>query len=285
LLNAIGEAADSHCKCREIAPSLKIMISCSVRACVMQAIRTSAKIKSKKNSPQKPAFDPQVFLDSAGLARKLAEFRKKETIFAQGDPANDVLYIQKGGVRLSVINEAGKEAVVAVLGPGDFFGEGCLAGQPIRIGTATAITPTTALVIEKKEMLRVLHSEHAFSDRFIRYMLSRNIRIEEDLVDQLFNSSEKRLARTLLLLARTLLLLARTLLLLARTLLLLARYGTQDKPQGILPKIPQETLAEMVGTTRSRVNFFMNKFRKLGFIKYNGGLQINTSLLSVVLHD
>jgi CRP/FNR family cyclic AMP-dependent transcriptional regulator len=150
------------------------------------------------------------------------------------------------------------------LGPGDFFGEGCLAGQPVRIGTATAVTPTIALVIEKKEMIRVLHSEHAFSDRFITYMLSRNIRIEEDLVDQLFNSSEKRLARTLL---------------------LLARYGTQDKPQGILPKIPQETLAEMVGTTRSRVNFFMNKFRKLGFIKYNGGLQINTSLLSVVLHD
>jgi CRP/FNR family transcriptional regulator, cyclic AMP receptor protein len=230
----------------------------------MQAIRTPAKINSKTKTARKPAFDPQVFLDSAGLARKVAEFRKKETIFSQGDPAKDVLYIQKGGVRLSVVNEAGKEAVVAVLGPGDFFGEGCLAGQPIRIGTATAITPTTALVIEKKEMIRVLHSEHAFSDRFIAYILSRNIRIEEDLVDQLFNSSEKRLARTLL---------------------LLARYGTQDKPQGILPKIPQETLAEMVGTTRSRVNFFMNKFRKLGFIKYNGGLQINTSLLSVVLHD
>jgi CRP/FNR family cyclic AMP-dependent transcriptional regulator len=154
--------------------------------------------------------------------------------------------------------------VVAVLGPGDFFGEGCLAAQPIRIGTATAITPTAALVIEKKEMIRVLHSEHAFSDRFINHMLSRNIRIEEDLVDQLFNSSEKRLARTLL---------------------LLARYGTQDKPQRVLPKVSQETLAEMVGTTRSRVNFFMNKFRRLGFIKYNGGLQINTSLLSVVLHE
>jgi CRP/FNR family transcriptional regulator, cyclic AMP receptor protein len=211
-----------------------------------------------------PVFDAQAFLDSAGVARKVTEFRKKETIFAQGDSAKDVLYIQEGGVRLSVVNEAGKEAVVAILGPGDFFGEGCLAGQPIRIGTATAVTPTTALVIEKKEMIRVLHSEHAFSDRFITYMLSRNIRIEEDLVDQLFNSSEKRLARTLL---------------------LLARYGKEDKPQRLLPKIPQETLAEMVGTTRSRVNFFMNKFRKLGFIKYNGGLQINTSLLSVVLHD
>jgi CRP/FNR family cyclic AMP-dependent transcriptional regulator len=240
------------------------MIAWPTRFCVVKVIRTSAKISSKPKSRQKLAFDPQAFLDSAGLARKVVEFRKKAAIFSQGDPAKNVLYIQKGGVRLSVINEAGKEAVVAILGPGDFFGEGCLAGQPIRIGTATAVTPTTALVIEKKEMIRVLHSEHAFSDRFITYMLSRNIRIEEDLVDQLFNSSEKRLARTLL---------------------LLARYGTQDKPQGILPKIRQETLAEMVGTTRSRVNFFMNKFRKLGFIKYNGGLQINTSLLSVVLHD
>jgi len=209
-------------------------------------------------------FDAQAFLDSAGVARRVVEFRKKGAIFSQGDPAKDVLYIQKGGVRLSVVNESGKEAVVAVLGPGDFFGEGCLAGQPVRIGTATAIAATTVMIIDKKEMIRVLHDEHALSDRFITYMLSRNIRIEEDLVDQLFNSSEKRLARTLL---------------------LLARYGTEDKPQGVLPKIPQEMLAEMVGTTRSRVNFFMNKFRKLGFIKYNGGLQINTSLLSVVLHD
>jgi CRP/FNR family cyclic AMP-dependent transcriptional regulator len=230
----------------------------------MQTLRTSAKIRSKIKSAQKRAFDPQVFLDSAGVARKVTEFENKETIFSQGDPAEEVLYIQKGGVRLSVVNEAGKEAVVAVLGPGDFFGEGCLAGQPIRIGTATAIAATTALAIEKQEMIRVLHDEHAFSDRFITYMLSRNIRIEEDLVNQLFNSSEKRLARTLL---------------------LLARYGTQDKPQRVLPKIPQETLAEMVGTTRSRVNFFMNKFRKLGFIKYNGVLQIDTSLLSVILHD
>jgi len=212
----------------------------------------------------KKAFNAQDFLDSAGIARKVVEFKKKETVFSQGDVGSDVLYIQKGGVRLSVVNETGKEAVVAVLGPGDFFGEGCLAGQPLRIGTATAIGPSTVLVIEKKEMIRVLHIEHAFSDLFITYMLSRNIRIEEDLVDQLFNSSEKRLARTLL---------------------LLARYGTQDKPQRVLPKISQEMLAEMVGTTRSRVNFFMNKFRKMGFIKYNGGLQINTSLLSVVLHD
>ena len=219
---------------------------------------------TKPTSAKKPTFDLQDFLDTAGVSRKVAEFKKKETIFSQGDPAKNVLYIQKGGVRLSVVNETGKEAVVAVLGPGDFFGEGCLAGQPIRIGTASAITATTALIIEKKEMVRVLHVEHAFSDRFISHMLSRNIRVEEDLVDQLFNSSEKRLARTLL---------------------LLARYGTQDKPQMVLPKISQEMLAEMVGTTRSRVNFFMNKFRKLGFIKYNGTLQINTALLSVVLHE
>ena len=181
----------------------------------MQKIIRSRNVKSQQKSAQKPAFDAQAFLDSAGVARKVTEFRKKETIFSQGDSAKDVLYIQKGGVRLSVVNEAGKEAVVAILGPGDFFGEGCLAGQPIRIGTATAVTPTTALVIEKKEMIRVLHDEHAFSDRFITYMLSRNIRIEEDLVDQLFNSSEKRLARTLL---------------------LLARYGKEDKPPKIAPQ-------------------------------------------------
>ena len=230
----------------------------------MPKIAGSRDVKSQRQSAQKPAFDAQAFLDSAGVARKVTGFRKKETIYSQGDPAKDVLYIQKGGVRLSVVNEVGKEAVVAVLGPGDFFGEGCLAGQPIRIGSATAITATTVLVIEKKEMIRVLHTEHAFSNRFISYMLSRNIRVEEDLVDQLFNSSEKRLARTLL---------------------LLARYGKEDKPQKLLPKISQEMLAEMVGTTRSRVNFFMNKFRKLGFIKYNGGIHIDASLLSVVLHD
>jgi CRP/FNR family cyclic AMP-dependent transcriptional regulator len=174
------------------------------------------------------------------------------------------MYLQQGGVQLSVVNESGKEAVVAILGPGDFFGEGCLAGQSVRMGTATAISPSTVLIIEKGGMFKVLHQQHALSDRFISFMLARNIRIEEDLIDQLFNSSEKRLARTLL---------------------LLARYGKEDKPHGLLPKVSQEMLAEMVGTTRSRVNFFMNKFRKLGFIRYNGGLQINTSLLSVVLHD
>ncbi len=174
------------------------------------------------------------------------------------------MYIQKGQVKLSVVSNTGKEAVVAMLKPGDFVGEGGLAGQPVRIATATAATNATLLVIGLKEMIRVLHSEHQLSDRFITYMLGRNIRIEEDLIDQLFNSSEKRLARSLL---------------------LLARYGKQDQPKWILPKVSQETLAEMVGTTRSRVNFFMNKFRKLGFIKYNGGLHVNDSLLSVVLHE
>jgi len=174
------------------------------------------------------------------------------------------MYIQEGGVRLTVVNESGKEAVVAILGPGDFFGEGCLAGQSICIATATTIAPTTVLVIEKNEMIRALHAEHEFSDRFIAYMLARNIRVEEDLIDQLFNSSEKRLARTLL---------------------LLARYGAPGDLHQVLPKVSQEMLAKIIGTTRSRVNFFMNKFRKLGFIKYNGEIHVNNSLLSVVLHD
>jgi CRP/FNR family transcriptional regulator, cyclic AMP receptor protein len=220
--------------------------------------------KSRSVPANKGAFDAQAFLDSAGIARRVKAFKRAEIVYTQGDAAKSVLYLQEGGVKLSVVSEVGKEAVVAILGPGDFFGEGCLAGQPIRMGTATAITPTTVMVIEKSEMFKVLHEQHALSDRFITFMLARNIRIEEDLIDQLFNSSEKRLARTLL---------------------LLARYGKEDQPHGLVPKVSQETLAEMVGTTRSRVNFFMNKFRKLGFIKYNGGLQINTSLLSVVLHD
>src|ERR1035437_8106342 len=215
----------------------------------MKTTSTSSKIQSRKD----PAFNAQAFLDSAGLARRVVEYRRSEKIYSQGESAKDVLYIQKGGIKLSVVNEVGKEAVVAMLGPGDFFGEGGMAGQLVRMGTATAITPTTLLVIEKKEMIRVLHAEHEFSDRFVAYMLSRNIRIEQDLIDQLFNSSEKRLARTLL---------------------LLARYGQQDQPQKVVAKISQETLAEMIGTTRSRVNFFMNKFKKLGFIKYNGGLHI-----------
>jgi CRP/FNR family transcriptional regulator, cyclic AMP receptor protein len=231
----------------------------------MRASTTSRKIKSDIKPKQKLAFDAQAFLDSAGVSRKVKEYKRAEAVYAQGEAAESVMYLQSGGVKLTVVNEVGKEAVVAILASGDFFGEGCLAGQPVRIGTATAITPSTVLVIEKSEMFKVLHEEHSLSDRFIRFMLARNIRIEEDLVDQLFNSSEKRLARTLL---------------------LLARYGKEDQPQGVLPKMSQETLAEMVGTTRSRVNFFMNKFRKLGFIQYNnGGFQINTSLLSVVLHE
>jgi CRP/FNR family transcriptional regulator, cyclic AMP receptor protein len=209
-------------------------------------------------------FEPQAFLDSAGVARKVAEFRRKESIFSQGEAAEAVIYIQKGGVKLSVVNEIGKEAVVAVFGPGDFLGEACITGQKVRMGTATAIIPTTALVIDKDEMVRMLHKEHAFSDRFIAYMLSRNIRVEEDLIDQLFNSSEMRLARTLL---------------------LLARYGQQDHPQRVVPKVSQDTLAKMIGTTRSRVNFFMTKFKKLGFIEDNGKFIINRSLLTVVLHD
>jgi CRP/FNR family transcriptional regulator, cyclic AMP receptor protein len=205
-----------------------------------------------------------VFLDSVGVERRIAEFAKKATVYAQGDPAQTVFYIQQGAVRLSVVNGAGKEAVVAILKAGDFFGEGCLASQAVRIGAATAVIPTTVLIIEKDEMMRLLHTEHGFSDRFISYMLTRNIRIEADLVDQLFNSTEKRLARALL---------------------LLARYGKDDQPQRVLPKVSQEMLAETIGTTRSRVNLFMNKFKKLGFIKYNGGLQIDSSLLSVVLHE
>ena len=230
------------------------------------ARRVSVKVRHPlpKAKSQIPAFDLKLFLDSAGLGRKVGTFRGKETVFTQGDPAKNVLYIQEGTVKLTVVNEAGKEAVVAILGPGDFLGEGCLAGQSIRIGTATAIAPSTLLMIEKNEMVRVLHEEHELSDRFIKYMLSRNSRIEADLVDQLFNSTEKRLARTLL---------------------LLARYGKENEPEKVVPKVSQEILAEMIGTTRSRVNLFMNKFKKLGFIKYNGGLHIDSSLLSIVLHD
>jgi CRP/FNR family cyclic AMP-dependent transcriptional regulator len=209
-------------------------------------------------------FDAQAFLDSTGVARKVVTYARNEVIFAQGDACDNVMYIQKGGVKLSVLSKTGREAVIAMLGPGDFFGEGCLAGQPVRMGSATAITPSTVLLVQKTKMVALLHKQHAFSDRFIAHMLARNARIEEDLIDQLFNSSEKRLARALL---------------------LLARYGKVDKPTRVVPNITQETLAEMVGTTRSRINFFMNKFKKLGFIEVDGGLKVNDSLLSVVLHD
>jgi CRP/FNR family cyclic AMP-dependent transcriptional regulator len=235
------------------------MLSSTARRVSVNAPRPPQRVKSKSL-----AFDLPLFLDTAGLGRKVVKFRGKETVFAQGDPAKNVMYIQEGGVKLAVVNGTGREAVVAVLGPGDFFGEGCLARQSICMATATAIASTTVLVIEKNEMIRALHEEHEFSGRFIAYMLARNIRVEEDLIDHLFNSSEKRLARTLL---------------------LLARYGARGEPQKVLPKVSQEILAEMIGTTRSRVNFFMNKFRKLGFIQYDGRIHVNPSLVSIVLHD
>jgi CRP/FNR family transcriptional regulator, cyclic AMP receptor protein len=217
-------------------------------------------MKSKQNG----TFSAQTFLDSAGIARKIVEYRRTEVIFTQGDLCEHVLYIQKGGVKLSVLSKTGRQAVVAMLGPDEFFGEGCLAGQPVRMGSATATADSTILLVDKDQMVRLLHNQHELSDRFIAHMLARNIRIEQDLVDQLFNSSEKRLARTLL---------------------LLARYGEHDKPVRAVPLISQETLSEMVGTTRSRVNFFMKKFQRLGFIDYKNGLKVNNSLLTVVLHD
>jgi CRP/FNR family transcriptional regulator, cyclic AMP receptor protein len=219
---------------------------------------------SKKANSNKHSFDAQSFLESAGLGRKVGKFKANETIFAQGDSAKNVMYIQEGGVKLTVVNETGREAIVTILGPGDFLGEGCLAGQPSCMATAITIAPTQVLTIQKDEMIRALHEEHEFSDRFIAYMLARNIRVEADLIDQLFNSSEKRLARTLL---------------------LLARFGEDRHLYKVLPKVSQEMLAEMVGTTRPRVNFFMNKFRKLGLIEYDDQIHINHSLLNIVLHS
>jgi CRP/FNR family cyclic AMP-dependent transcriptional regulator len=226
----------------------------------MEAIASSSKTKPYKRH----IFNAQMYLARVGVARKVVDYRRSQRIYSQGDPTSNVLYIQLGGVKLSVVNPFGKEAVVAILGPGDFLGEGGLAFQSVRSSTATAITHTNLLVIEKDEMVRALHAEHEFSDRFISYMLSRNIRTEDALIDQLFNSSEKRLARALL---------------------LLTRYGLQDEPLKRLPKVSQEMLAEMIGATRPRVNFFMTKFKKLGFIGYDGGLHINPSLLSVILHE
>ncbi|HZR26298.1 MAG TPA: Crp/Fnr family transcriptional regulator [Vicinamibacterales bacterium] len=215
--------------------------------------------------PKKRSFDAQAFLDASGLKAKVVEYQSSDTIFSQGDASDTIFYIQRGSVKLSVLSPAGREAVVGVLTQGDFFGEGALAGQPVRLVTAKSMTPSTIRVIPKGQMIRLLHKQHELSDRFISHMLARNNRLEADLVDQLFNASEKRLARTLL---------------------LLARYGKPNGPLRVLPRISQEVLAEMVGTTRSRVNFFMNKFRKLGFIEYNaGGLKVHNALLSVVLHD
>src|ERR1700674_2843103 len=219
---------------------------------------TAAKKRSK--------FDPQTFLSTIDGGRKITAFPKKQTIFVQGDPSDAVFYLQKGKVKLTVLSTVGKEATIGILNEGSFFGEGCLTGQPLRMCSATAMSDCSVMRIEKKSMVEVLHREHAFSDVFVAYLLTRNIRYEEDLVDQLFNSSEKRLARILL---------------------LLAHFGKDGKPEIVIPKISQENLAEMIGPTRSRVSFFMNRFRKLGFIDYDGGsgLQVHSSLLNIVLHD
>ena len=222
------------------------------------AIGPSVAIKKSRD------FDPHAFLATIGEGRKSVLFQRKQGIFAQGDAADAVFYIQTGKVKLGVVSKTGKEATIGILGDGDFFGEGSLAGQALRMGSATAITDCAVLRIDKKAMMEALHREHGFSDMFVAYLLARNIRYEEDLVDQLFNSSEKRLARILL---------------------LLAHFGKEGIPETVVPKISQETLAEMIGTTRSRVSFFMNRFRELGFIHYNGGLQVHSSLLNVVLHD
>jgi CRP/FNR family transcriptional regulator, cyclic AMP receptor protein len=211
-----------------------------------------------------PPFDPKMFLAKVGAGRKIMVYRQGEAVFSQGDHADAVFYLQKGKLKLTVVSDQGKEAVIAILEANDFFGEGCLAGQIKRMATATAMTDCVAARLEKTEMIRVLHEEPIFSELFLRYVLSRNIRIEEDLVDQLFNSSEKRLARVLL---------------------MLANFGKEGRPEPVIPKISQQMLAEIIGTTRARVNFFMNRFRKLGFIEYNGGLHVHSSLLNVVLHD
>ena len=209
-------------------------------------------------------FDPKSFLAEAGQGRARTTYERSETIFSQGDPADAIFYIQKGKIKLTVVSRSGKEAVVALLGAGDFFGEGCLAGQPLRMASASTMSECSIMRLEKASVIRLLHDQPAFSDLLLHHLLSRNIRIEEDLVDQLFNSSEKRLARVLL---------------------LLANFGKEGKPEPVIPKVSQETLAEIVGTTRSRVSFFMNRFRKLGFIEYNGGLEVHSSLLNVILHD
>jgi CRP/FNR family cyclic AMP-dependent transcriptional regulator len=226
----------------------------------MEAIASSSRMKSNN----KQIFNPLAFRDSASVVRRVMQLGQLQQAYAQGDPASSVMYIQEGKVKLSVVNEVGKEAIIALLGPGDFFGEDCLVGQSSRMGTATALTPTTVVVIQKDEMTRAMSSERAFADRFMAYLLSRKLRTEEDLINQMLNCSEKRLARALL---------------------LLTGYGKQEPPQKELPNISQEMLAELIGTTRSRVNLFMNKFRRLGFLEYEGGLQINPSLLNVLRRE
>jgi CRP/FNR family cyclic AMP-dependent transcriptional regulator len=231
---------------------------------IVTLLRFSANLSCRKVRQKRRSFDPDTFLSTIGEGRRALHFGKKQTVFAQGDATDAVFYIQRGKIKLTVLSGNGKEATIGILGEGDFFGEGCLAGQPLRMGSASAITSCDVLRIDKKSMMQALHREHKLSDMFVAYLLARNIRYEEDLVDQLFNSSEKRLARILL---------------------LLAHFGKQSTPESVVPEISQTTLAEMVGTTRSRVNFFMNRFRKMGFIHYNGGLRVHSSLLNVVLHD
>ena len=213
---------------------------------------------------EKHSFNPKIFLTKVGEGRTHADYKQNQLVFSQGDSADAVFYIQQGKVKLTVISTQGKEAVIAILGAGDFFGEGCLTGQLLRSATATALSECSIVRLEKRATVRVLHEEPTFSELFLAYILTRNMRLEEDLVDQLFNSSEKRLARVLL---------------------LLANFGKEGQAELVIPKISQETLADIIGTTRSRVSFFMNKFRKLGFIHYNGGLQVHSSLLNIVLHD
>jgi CRP/FNR family cyclic AMP-dependent transcriptional regulator len=246
---------------RECKVSMKIGRRSSI---TQTAQATHSPSRSRRTSRNRRDFDPDVFLATIGDGRKAMLFSKKQTIFAQGDPADAVFYLQSGKAKLTVVSKTGKEATIGVLSEGSFFGEGSLAGQALRMGSAIAMTDCTVLRIEKKSMMEALHREHTFSDVFVAYLLARNIRYEEDLVDQLFNSSEKRLARVLL---------------------MLAHFGKEGVPETVVPRISQESLAEMVGTTRSRVSYFMNRFRKLGFIHYNGGLQVHSSLLNVVLHD
>ncbi|HEV7429104.1 MAG TPA: Crp/Fnr family transcriptional regulator [Thermoanaerobaculia bacterium] len=229
---------------------------------------TSAAAIEKKGARRRrkhAAFDPESFLENSGVGRTLVELKKNQVLFSQGDEADAVFYLQKGNLKLTVVSQRGKEATIALLDPGNFVGEACVAAdERIRTLTATALTRCSLMRIKRAEMVRVLHEEHAFADVFVSFLLARNVRIQADLVDQLFNSSEKRLARILL---------------------LLANFGKEGKPETVVPKISQEVLAEMIGTTRSRVNFFMNRFRKLGFIEYNGKLEVHSSLLNVILHD
>ncbi len=249
-----------------MSPSINVAERAHVGHAYGSAIRGESSSAPNRNmkTKLKPIFDPTAFLTSVGKGKTQGDYRKNQKVFSQGDPAESIFYIQKGRVKLTVVSKDGKEAVIAVLGPGDFFGEGCLAGQLQRMSTAAALSESSVTRLEKAPVMRALHDNPAFSERFLHHLLTRNIRIEEDLVDQLFNSSEKRLARVLL---------------------LLANFGKEGKPEPVIPKISQETLAEIVGTTRSRVSFFMNKFRKLGFIQYNGTLEVHSSLLSVILHD